>query len=984
MEATPDEREMKCHESEVLTLGPNESHEKLKSVGRTMSDAIADFRDAMRANGVPYAGDIIADGKLHRCYVEGDRRGSKNGWYLLHLDGRPAGAFGSMRNGNGKTTWTAKGAKPMTREEREALREEMEGNRARRAAALAIERANAAVKAEVIWESANDAGDHPYLQRKQVKAHGLKTGTWVRDYGMDSETGEVQQHRIANALLVPIRNSKKIIVSLQAIFPDDKNPLKRDKDYLHGGEKRGCYFAIGKPGQVDGQKVVCLAEGYATGASIHEATGLGVVVVFDAANLLPVAETYRRLMPDALILFAADNDAWTKVGGKPSNVGIMKAIEAAATVSGKVVFPRFKNTASKPTDFNDLQALEGADEVRRQIMGGFAVAPEVEPELRDGPNIPEPPPHTEIPPAREPYDMETPPAAWVAPAPKVEDESGGDDSLVDSSAYFKIVGHDREKIYVYQREKKMVVSRGEANWDKSALIALAPLQWWEMNFRGDRGLNKDMAHNWLVRTAYRRGFYDPTMTRGRGAWMDEERIVYHFGNSLWVDGEDMSVDEIKSRYAYEQGKRLPHPHKTAMTAEEGRAIYELATKFRWSRPASAVLLAGWVALAPICGALRWRPHIWITGGAGSGKSTILNGFVHFLMNGAVLYAQGNSTEAGIRQTFKNDAIPLIFDESEQNNEREVNRMQAVLAFMRQSSTESEARTYKGTAHGNAMEFQPRPMVCLSSIQVGIKHVADYERISILALRPKRETEDAASEWKDLSRRLGGLRADRDFPARLLRRSLNLLPLTLKNVETFAAAAATKFGTQREGDQYGALLAGAWSLVSDRLATVEEATRMIERYDWSEYLENSETEDCRKALDAVMGAMVPVGGGNKVTVHELVRCAVEMGVDAVDIGTKEAAAILKRHGIAIRHGGVKPADATVVISYAPVELLKLLTGTPYSADLKGQLLRIPGTWRYDKTVSFNSSNSRCVAIPMSLFMDDEDTDSGPLDDDSVPF
>lgn len=63
----------------------------------------------------------------------------------------------------------------------------------------------------------------------------------------------------------------------------------------------------------------------------------------------------------------------------------------------------------------------------------------------------------------------------------------------------------------------------------------------------------------------------------------------------------------------------------------------------------------------LCGALKWRPRIWLTSGTGSGKSTIQNDFVSFLMNGISVYAQGNSTEAGIRQHLKSDALPVLFD-----------------------------------------------------------------------------------------------------------------------------------------------------------------------------------------------------------------------------------------------------------------------------------------------------------------------------------
>ena len=76
-----------------------------------------------------------------------------------------------------------------------------------------------------------------------------------------------------------------------------------------------------------------------------------------------------------------------------------------------------------------------------------------------------------------------------------------------------------------------------------------------------------------------------------------------------------------------------------------------------------MLLAGWVALAPTCGCLDWRPHIWLTGGAGTGKS-LIHRFISPLLHDMGVPVSGNTTEAGLRQTLKSDALPVVFDEAE--------------------------------------------------------------------------------------------------------------------------------------------------------------------------------------------------------------------------------------------------------------------------------------------------------------------------------
>jgi putative DNA primase/helicase len=69
-------------------------------------------------------------------------------------------------------------------------------------------------------------------------------------------------------------------------------------------------------------------------------------------------KTYARTP----LILAGDDDLW-----KDTNMGREKAEEAARKHGSSLVFPSFKNTDTKPTDFNDLHVLEGVEEVKRQI-----------------------------------------------------------------------------------------------------------------------------------------------------------------------------------------------------------------------------------------------------------------------------------------------------------------------------------------------------------------------------------------------------------------------------------------------------------------------------------------------------------------------------------------------------------------------------------------------------------------------------------------
>lgn len=325
------------------------------------NDIVAAFRQAMADAGMPCDAEIYPNSdKVERFTVVGDRKKSMNGFYILHTDGIPAGHFGCWKRGI-KEDWCAKDNSVMTDDERSEYRRRIDQAKARRQQEADIRQAEGAEMANVIWDAAQPAtDDHPYLKRKGIKAHGIRIGRWTR---FDEATGNVWLD-IADALLVPIKRGK-VIVSLQAIFPDANNPLGRDKDFLPGGEKRGLCHSFGKASGEENEQVFVVCEGYATGATIHEATGYPVAVAFDAGNLVHATRRLRDAKPFATIIVAADNDRWTT---QPiENPGVHFARQAADQNKAWLAVPEFDDVSAKPTDFNDLAAIQGNAAVAEQI-----------------------------------------------------------------------------------------------------------------------------------------------------------------------------------------------------------------------------------------------------------------------------------------------------------------------------------------------------------------------------------------------------------------------------------------------------------------------------------------------------------------------------------------------------------------------------------------------------------------------------------------
>ncbi len=304
-----------------------------------MTDPTEQFRGAILAAGLNPPDEIHPDGTLHRFPGNG-RRGDNSGWYVLHTDGVPAGAFGCWREGFTQD-WCSKTPDTMTQAEREAHRQRVAAMRQQREADTAERQQQAAQTAATRWQVATPVTAHPYLTAKGVNAYGLRL------------EGE--------GLLIPMRDAAGTLHSLQVIDPGG------GKRFQSGGRVKGCYHPIGKP---DGVLIVC--EGYATGASIHEATGHAVAVAFNAGNLLEVAQALHGKYPALRLILAADDD-WRTDG----NPGMTKAKEAAQAVDGGLAIPTFPaDRPDKATDFNDLHRLSGPQAVRECIEQAVAVTDE--------------------------------------------------------------------------------------------------------------------------------------------------------------------------------------------------------------------------------------------------------------------------------------------------------------------------------------------------------------------------------------------------------------------------------------------------------------------------------------------------------------------------------------------------------------------------------------------------------------------------------
>lgn len=285
---------------------------------RSGADAVREFTDAARGFGLRISGDAVADNEIHRVPDNEARGRNISGWYVLaELDGILYGSFGSWKYGRGQQAWCSRDAGELTIVERHAIQV------AREAQERAVEerRLEAAAQAEADVAGAETApDDHAYLVAKRVGAHGLKVD--------------------GDKLVVPIVDESGAVISTQTIAPDGA------KRFLAGGRKKGGFHMIGEPAGT-----IYVAEGYATAASVHEATGACAVCAFDAGNIAPVVAGLRKMQPRAEIIVCADNDE--------SGAGMDGARRARPD---HIVLPERVGD-----DWNDVWVRDGAAAVRAGV-----------------------------------------------------------------------------------------------------------------------------------------------------------------------------------------------------------------------------------------------------------------------------------------------------------------------------------------------------------------------------------------------------------------------------------------------------------------------------------------------------------------------------------------------------------------------------------------------------------------------------------------
>lgn len=872
-----------------------------------MQDHISDFVDAMRAAGVgPSASTTITDDDtIRRYHVDGDKPKTQNGVYQLKcdIDGFAVGWFMSHKDGE-VHKWHSK-AKGRSKEDRDTHKRRIEAARRERDAAINRQHEETAARAVALWAKATRAGSTPYLERKKIGLNGAKV------------MGEL--------VVVPMYKDAAL-VGLQFIGPDGS------KRFLTGVDKDGSYYSM----RGDDLSVIRVCEGFATACAIRDTyPGNPVVVAWDAGNLKAVCKAIAVKYPDARIIICADNDQWTKKpNGDDWNPGLEKARQAAVAIGGaSVVYPAFAaDDTDKRTDWWDWWAEYGADGMRTAMD-----------------------------------------AAQVAREPEIETPLDGDvsgDDVDPRLERIRPLGHNKGVYFFFPANAGQIIKKTASDLARiERLFDLAPLEFWEMHYGGGKDGAAEIARlaaNHLIAVCHALGVFHPSSTRGVGVWRDGANIIVNTGSRIVGRDLDQSPSEFRGRHVYESDQSVIKLDYAPASDGDAAALFDICTSLVWKRPQYGYLLAGWLVVSPIGGALRWKPHIWLTGRSGSGKSTVMDKIVKAVLSDYGVYRDGGTTEPGVRKALGVSSRPFVMDEAEAEGAYDRSKMEAIIGLFRKASS--------GGVVGNAEgHFQAMSCACFAAINPSVKETADKARITLLELE-KDTRRDRNDRYIALMDKIHAT-IDDTYSQRMFIRTFQNIDVLLSNIAAFENAAADLFGDKRQADQLAPMIAGAHFLTTRDRISVRDALKWLERHDWQWYTAISEETDAQKLVAHIMSSRVSydhLGMRREGAIGDL--------IETVSTGGEGAPEIAK----GLRAYGLRVDGDRVLVANSSNNMAKLLSSTPW-VPWSRTLGDYPGADNYNNKPVYFMPGVTCkvTSLPLdsliaveTVVMDDEEED-GPF-------
>lgn len=704
-------------------------------------------------------------------------------------------------------------------------------------------------------------------------------------------------------LFVPAWNSKRQFVGGQHIFRDPETN-RWAKRYTKGIEKLGSFCPFG---DIAKAKFIYIAEGFATAASIYMVfkndSNIAVVCVWDTSNILPGAKAIREVNPKCNIIFAADKDVHDDP--KHNNKGEKVAKFASQRTSNSVVRTvRFREKNAAWSDYNDLHQFEGLENLIPQL-------------------------------------------------------------IVKPSDFTEIIplGIDNGYYFLYSTESGQILKWKATSFTPTNYTLIAsPVYWGERyGFSLDSNGDETNKPNWQMVTARFAeelracGIFSIKKLRGLGVWIEGESVIINNGKNLIINNEIVynNVVSNKTDFFYEISERGYLKEELLDPTISISEIPKVIGLLNFKNKSDYLILSGWIYAAQCFSNLKWRPHIWITGSRGSGKSTILE-YIHKLIPFSLI--SDNATASGIRQKIGNDSLAIIYDEAEPSNVRDKAKIYEVITMARQSSSNNNAQVLRGTAEGRSISYNTNTCFCMGSIQIPNLNSADESRFFKLEMMPN--DGQSQEQFLEISKKFNIIhKLSNQFLLKTVK-DFNIFQLNIKVVFGLLRAEGI---SPRLSDQLSPIIAGFWGYNQSKEVTKDFFNWAFDELDLknSDFLNDNSLSESEKFLDVLFETPITDMGENLLSVISTFRNKKGNDINRLNkslanLGLK----IINRTELAIHPTHIRLANEMERYGYQ---------------NLDSILMRLPNTLLTTKNgkiqVRINGKNRKCHIITLEEYFKD---------------
>lgn len=551
--------------------------------------------------------------------------------------------------------------------------------------------------------------------------------------------------------------------------------------------------------------------------------------------------------------------------------------------------------------------------------------------------------------------------------------------------YFKPMGYAGNYYYFLKKQGMIRIERRVGDMiGGHAFLELIPDKnfWLDICYKAESLVNNKP--DWeglaieMVNRCHNKGNIQEQDERGFGAWRDGKDIVQNRLTGLTVNNNatDAYYYQSPNNFFYNcqpsyTGFKDP---KDSLSKLERSMIVSLVKTVRWEKDFSADMLIGWLMNAVVPGMLDWRPHVWLSGNKGTGKSKVMEKIIAPILGPFCKKMSHSTTLPGILQEINGASISIVMDEMESNSDKAKKITAEMVDVARKVSSDAGYRRVT-SPNGKKRIQSCVSMMCFISISVALAQASDRSRFTVLPLRIPADKSKMSVNYRlmeDLSAAL-----PKDLGEKIYYYMLEHFEIHRKNIEMFSEIFTNQYGEQRAGDQYGTLLAGRWIIENPRLVTKDEAINIVTKDDYAYYLRDEATEsEDSQVLDHIGLSRMRVdtaAGPRELQAYMLFAMAFgrvstldadNMGVPL--IADTKARAVLAQYGM---YCDTLEQTVHFLVTDREGMVGDLLKGSPFGSGWASILSRHPGATRQKKRVQYIGKLASVITVPLEHILND---------------